>query len=200
MSAPSWVTANMSEMSRVCWRLFLWQWCSTLCQSGLHLGPLENDLWQTRPSPYIKLRPHVLQCVKLRDSFRTNGPFHVRCVIVAFFTFYKKNYVSWKWLTSGETILRSTGEFMRYMTCVRPTTAEGCHLPSGKLSQTFAFLLPPGEDVQLNSLKFESFSALALGKNHAHAFERNCQCIHLCKSTRTEWEVKTNKGKKKEKR
>lgn len=113
MSAPSWVTADMSEMSCGCWRLFSWQWCSMVCQSGLHLGPLGNNLWQTRQGPYIKVRPHVLQCAKLHDRHSviqnvSNGPFNVMCYCCIFHVFTNKNNVSCKWLTSGETIVRST--------------------------------------------------------------------------------------------
>lgn len=129
MSAPSWMTANMFEMSCGCWRLFSWQWCSTLCQAGLHLGPLENDLWQTQQSPYIKVRPHVLQRVKLRDRHSviqnvSNGPFNVWCVIVAFFMFSrtttkKKQHVMQvtdKWRNNPQVHVARKLEFMRYMT------------------------------------------------------------------------------------
>ncbi len=150
MSAPSWVTANMSEMSCGCWRLFPWQWCSMLCQSGLHLGPLENDLWQTRP--VHTSRSVLMSCSAWSNvtdilSFRTSAMDHLMCdvLLLHFSRFYKQNNVSCKWLTSGdETILRSTGRVYEiYDNVSGLQQLKGAIFPQVNFLKLLPFYFPP---------------------------------------------------------
>lgn len=127
-----------------------------------HALSVRSPPWSFRKRPLTNAAESIHQapssCPAVRkvtwQTFRANGPFHVWCVIAAFFTFLQTKIMCHA--SDWQVVKQSSGarvSLWDIWQCVRPTTAEGCHLPSGKLSQTFAFLLSPGEDVQLKSLK-----------------------------------------------